>query len=217
MSNGVVYLVWGAAAREQAARSIASLRQFSQVPVLVIGDKDAKSLSAEHHLCRVKPFGRDKRFYAGRVKPLMYGLSPFERTLYVDADTEFIRDPAPGFDLLDRWEVLVTDTGHRSLADNIAGKEEAPWTRDWFGTPHLLYHNSGMIFWRHSESVKDLFHLWGEEWARFKGWDEQLALLKALARSHVRFLTLPSSWNTKYREQAYMLHHAFGSGVARGV
>lgn len=213
--RGVVYVAWGQAAREQTAASIESLRRFSDLPVLVVGDGPVAG--ADHLLCEVDPFGADGRFYAGRVKPLLYGLSPFDRTLYVDADTEFVRDPECGFRLLDRWEVLATDTGHRSLADTVAGKKEAAWTRSHFGLPWMQYHCSGCLFWRRSEAVEGLFRLWAEEWARFSGWDEQLALLRALARSEAMFLTLPRSWNTPERERAYLLYHAWGTGIAREV
>ena len=70
--------------------------------------------------------------------------------------------------------------------------------------------------WKRSPAVAALFSLWAEEWGRFQGWDEQLALLRALARSQALFLTLPRAWNTPEREQAYLLYHPWGSGVARG-
>lgn len=223
-SRGVVYLAWGYGAIEQAEASMASLWRLADLPVLVVGDADA----ARHFEGRprvtvreidVEPFDRERKagyqFLAGRVKPLLYGLSPWEETLYVDADSAFRRDPAKGFDLLARWEFVIAETQTRTLADSIAGAEETAWTAGWVGVPWLLYHNSGMIFWRKGPAVEALFGLWAEEWRRFEGWDEQVALLRALLRSEVLYLTVPHLWNTRTPGQAMLLYHRFGVGEAR--
>jgi hypothetical protein len=209
MTDGILYIAWGEKATAGAQASIASLRQFSQLPALVVGG------AGSDIVCKVDPFGTDGRFYAGRVKPLLYGLSPFDRTMYLDADTEFVAGPETAFALLDRWDVILTDTGHRSLADRVAGKEEAAATQKWFGTPDLLYHNSGVIFWRKNDAVKKLFALWAKEWKRFSGWDEQLALLRAVAKSSAMVMTAPRTWNTRPKEQAVLVYHEFGYGTAR--
>ncbi len=223
-SRGVVYMAWGQAAIEQAEASMASLWRLTDLPVLVVGDADAAA-----HYCGmrgvevctpdVEPFDPERKagyqFLAGRVKPLLYGLSPWAETLYVDADSAFRRDPAKGFDLLERWEFVVAETETRTLADSIAGAAETQWTANWCGVPWLLYHNSGMLFWRKGPAVEGLFGLWAEEWRRFQGWDEQVALLRALLRSEALYLTVPHLWNTRTPGRAMLLYHRFGVGVAR--
>jgi len=82
------------------------------------------------------------------------------------------------------------------------------------GARALLYHNSGMLFWKRGRRVKRLFELWREEWLRFQGWDEQMALLRALARSDAIFLTVPFTWNTNFPSQAKLLFHDFGQRTA---
>lgn len=224
MSRGVVYMAWGDQALEQAERSIESLRKAApRMPVLVVGDAEtAKRLAGRRGVeCvtpAVEPFDRGRQpgvqFLAGRVKPLLYGLSPWDETLYVDADSEFEASPAVGFELLGVWDFVLAETENRSLVDSIAGAEESKWTAEWLGTPHLLYHNSGMLFWRRGPAVERLFGLWAEEWGRFGGWDEQVALLRALLRSEALYLTLPYTWNCRERPAA-LLHHRFGTRAAR--
>ena len=223
--SGMMYMTWGENAIAQAKQSIYSVRRFlPKMPVMVVGDAQAgeaftKDKSVLFHLCEVDPFDPDQKkgfkFLAGRIKPLLAGISPFERTLYVDADTYFQRPPTEGFQLLDRWDVALAETQTRTLAEGIAGKEECDATAAEFGSGLLLYHNSGMIFWRKNERNKALFERWSEEWLRFQGWDEQVALLRALLRTDVLYLTLPYTWNHSAVSECYMLSHWFGAGDAR--
>jgi hypothetical protein len=224
--RGVMYMAWGSNAYEQAKASIASLRQYDpELPVLILGDEntlegfDDNDPHTACRLCKVDPFdGNQKKgykFLAGRIKPLLAEISPFEETLYVDADTCFLHSPDVGFDLLNRWDMALAETQTRSLAEGIAGKEECEATAREFGTGLLLYHNSGMIFWKKNFKTKALFELWSLEWQRYQGWDEQIALLRALLLSDVLWLTLPYTWNHSSLREAYLLMHWFGAGDAR--
>ncbi len=225
MSDGVIYMAWGENAVRQANDSINSLwRHASKFPVAVVGDKACGDYfngktGVQFFQVDVDPFDPSKnkgyKFLAGRIKPLLAGISPFERTLYVDADTMFKRSPQDGFALLERWDVALAETETRSLTEGIAGARECNETAAWIGTRHILYHNSGMIFWKRNERTSRLFDLWSEEWKRFRGWDEQVALLRALIRSECMFLTLPHTWNCYHSADSHLLHHWFGGGQAR--
>ncbi len=220
MTDGVVYLTWGERAMQQADVSIDTLWKCAPgMPVLVLGDAEAQKhyegrAGITFKLIEVDPYG-GAIFYAGRIKPLMAKLSPFDRSLYVDADTEFKVSPAIAFAMLDKWELIIAETETRSLVESIAGIAETRWTAAWLGTPHLLYHNSGMIFWRRCPATDRAFDLWAEEWPRFSGWDEQVALLRALLRSDCLYLTVPYSWNCREGKRTFLLHHRFGTRVAR--
>lgn len=223
--RGVIYMAWGKNAIEQAKQSIGSLRRFlPKMPVMVVGDEETCQAfeddpSIETTCCDVDPFDETQKkgfqFLAGRVKPLLDKISPFERTLYVDADTYFQQSPTEGFKLLDRWDVALAETQTRNLGEGIAGKKECAVTAEALGSRLLLYHNSGMIFWRKNERTKALFELWSGEWLRFGGWDEQVAFLRALVRSEAIYLTLPYTWNHSGLNECYMLSHWFGAGDAR--
>lgn len=219
MSQGVIYMVWGAKAARAASASIGTLREVApDMPVIIVGDYEADPLA--HKFAKVQlvkldidPF-RIHIFLAGRVKPLLYDISPWTQTLYVDADTKFRQAPDAGFALLAKWDFVVAETANRSLASEICGLNEVEYSREMLRGRALLYHNSGMLFWKRHKRVEDLFELWSEEWLRFEGWDEQMALLRALARSEAIFLTVPFTWNTNFPSQAKLLFHDFGQRTA---
>ena len=222
---GLIYMAWGKNAIQQAQQSIGSLRRFlPNMPVMVIGDAESRKNfdhdpTVEFYLCDVDPFDKSQKkgfqFLAGMIKPMLYKISPFVRTLYVDADTYFQTSPIEGFRLLDKWDVALAETQTRTLAQGVAGKEECCATADELGSPLLLYHNSGMIFFRKNKRTEKLFTLWAKEWQRYGGWDEQVALLRALLRSEAIFLTLPYTWNHPGLKECYFLTHWFGAGDAR--
>jgi hypothetical protein len=72
-----------------------------------------------------------------------------------------------------------------------------------------------MFFWRKNEATSKLFDLWSEEWQKYKGWDEQVALLRALLKSDALFLNVPFTWNCRGPVGAFMLYHRFASRAAR--
>ena len=224
MSTGVIYMTWGQNAINEADNSMASLRRIAPgMQVFIVGDCIAEkhyshpkwSNHVQFKHVDVDPFGPDGRFMAGRIKPLLAKLTPFDHNLYIDADTVFVRHPNIGFGFLDKWDVLVSETQDRSLNDTIAGYQESKWTKAWLETGAPLYHNSGMIFWRKNEVTERLFDLWSEEWQRFSDWDEQVALLRAILRcDNVLVQHTPYSWNCLHVEDAYLLHHRFGTRIA---
>jgi len=223
MTRGVIYMTWGEAAMADADKSMTSLWKHSPgMPVFVVGDREAEAhyqgkAGVTFHYVAIDPFknASSQGFLAGRIKPLLAKLSPFDQSLYVDADSEFSTSPEPAFAFLERWDFLVAETETRSLKDSIAGIAESKWTANWLGTPHLLYHNSGMLFWRRNAATDRLFDLWSEEWQRFSGWDEQVPLLRALLRSDALYLTVPYTWNCREGKKAVLLHHRFGTKSAR--
>jgi hypothetical protein len=224
IDRGVIYMCWGDPATRQAEASMRSLwKHEPKMPVLVVGDKAAVQHfngqpRVQTHLCMVDPFFSQTLFgfLAGRIKPLLAKISPFEHTLYVDAETEFKTSPKVGFDLLDRWDMVIAEAETRSLGTTFPSNHiEADKTASWLGTPHILYHNSGMIFWRKNEATAKLFDLWSKEWLKYKGWDEQVALLRALLRSEVLFLNVPFTWNCRGPVGAYLVYHRFASRAAR--
>lgn len=222
---GVVYMAWGANAIHQADLSIRTLREHAPgIPVLVVGDADAvRHFQVWNNVTArtidVQPFDERKRhgqkFLAGRIKPLLYELAPWERTLYVDADVSFIASPQRGFDLLDRWEFVLAEVYATHLGNAPFNPTERQETAAWLGTEASIYHNSGMLFWRRCPGVAGLMRLWSTEWQRYGDWDEQIALLRALFRSEVLYLTVPYTWNTNRASEATLLVHVYGTHVAR--
>ncbi len=184
--NGVLYVAYGARAHREAAESIKTLRQHSDLPVAVVSDK---ALPGVQHI----PLADGG--WGGRLAKLSLAeLSPFESTLYLDADTRVRGDISAGFDILaDGWDVVIAPSsrqgsdvlGNVTMADRQATL--AQLGRDVLGL-------QAGVLWFAKDRARPLFAAWREEWRRF-GRQDQGALLRALARVPVRVWLLGSPWN----------------------
>lgn len=247
MDRGILYMCFGGNACIELARSITSLRTAgSDLPVVVVADKQAilwgsetKELDGQckwmlwEGECPFDP-SRNSNFHfrAGRVKPFLHEYSPFKETMYIDADTEFLVKPDEAFGLLQNWDFLVAQE-RLSLAE-LYNQRGAGWEHDISernatiedfggGTGEIPFINSGLFFWKENAASKKLFSLWHSEWSKFKGWDEQKALMRALNHSKVRVLVLSEMWNYPHREEmaekvhkaASIILHEYGRGAAR--
>ena len=205
--RGVVYMAFGDKAHEEVEQAITSLRRVSEVPIFVV-DESFCGVDV-WGIPRGGPFTGQRVFLPGRVKPLLWRLSPFEHSLYLDADTRVMSDPEPLFGLLELgWDFAVCPgQAARFLRETMFGQAEKAATEEELGTGLLYYYNSGVFLWRRNERTEALFAEWGTQWERFGGWDEQLALMRALWRvEEVKFLTLPVCWNQRKREGARIYH-----------
>lgn len=224
-SSGVIYISWGMPAALEVEASIRSLQSIDpNIKVKIVGDDIASEKffgqpGIDVSYCAIDPFrGQSTQsFLAGMVKPLLGKYSPFERTLYVDADTAFKRHPDNIFKLLDKWDFVIAEAETRDLTipfpDRVSETRE---TAKMLGTPHILYHNSGMFGWRKNKLTAGLFETWYNEWCKFSGWDEQIALLRALMLSpNLLFLNLPYTWNCRQEKDTYFVYHKFATMSAR--
>lgn len=123
-------------------------------------------------------------------------LSPYDLTLYLDADTEVLGDLGFLFAALrDGWDMLIapskrqgTDVlGHLSVEDRAL-------TLDVVGTPCPLNLQAGVFAFRKNEATAAMFAAWRAEWGRV-GYLDQGALLRAMAMSPVRVWILSWAWN----------------------
>jgi hypothetical protein len=110
-SVGIVYVAFGEKAAQAVRVSAMSLRRVGlQMPICVVGDTPVAGMEFIRWTGE-SPFDARQRshfqFRAGRIKPFLYGLSPFDRTLYLDADTEFMADITPGFEALSAYDVAI--------------------------------------------------------------------------------------------------------------
>jgi len=151
-------------------------------------------------------------FLPGTIKPRLWALSPYQHTLYLDADTRVMADVTPIFDILAAgWDMtLVPGQAARFVRDTQFAPHEKEVTIRELGTGLLYYYNSGVIGWAKNERTQAFFQAWGEEWERFRNWDEQMALMRALWRTDIKFMTLPQRWNQRELEGA-LIHHDTGN------
>lgn len=236
-------MCFGPAARTEMEKSIKSLRGAGcDLPVAVVAD--AESINdlgdIDKHIEYLIPWdGHDPfdasqssrfQFRAGYVKPEFYRLSPFQNTLYVDADTTFIQSPEVGFGFLDKWDFAIAQ--ERLTVNQLYNRPRAGWEHnmaerdqtieEFGGDGNFHFWNSGVFFFKKSQATKKLFDLWRSEWGKWKQWDEQLALMRAANKSQARVWVLAEIWNHPHSQEtkiivppASLILHLYGRAVAR--
>ncbi len=187
--RGAIIVAYGTAARREALGCIASLQGTNpELTVAVISDL---------------PLGKAGHLYAPatdrgarEAKLSQYALSPFEQTLYLDADTRVKGDLSAGFAVLDDgWEMAIAYSG-RQGRDWLGNCTEADrkLTVQALGTDSSLAWQCGVMFWRHCPAVERLFARWQAEWEKRREMD-QGAFLRALWGAPVRLWLLGKAWN----------------------
>ncbi len=219
---------FGVKAAQAIAKSVVSMRKLRlDYPVCVTGDTPVRGMQFIPWEGE-SPFDASQRhnfqFRAGRIKPRLYQVSPFERTLYIDADTTFIKPIQAGFELLDQYDVAVTEenlTLKELYNKKLAGWEINIQERDLTvietgGVSTRKFINSGVIFFRKNNQTEKLFDDWHSEWMRFQQWDEQLALMRAMhGNQDVKVKHLSVEWNNPHMNAKAIIFHNYGRGVVR--
>ena len=196
--EGVLYVAYGARAVREAQESIGSLRAYHDWPVAVVGDEIA---GAQHVGC-------PDRGMPGRwAKVNLLSLSPFDRTLYLDADTRVHGKLDAGFRILDDgWELVIVPSEGQSQPLHSLTDEERRATQDELGDEWPLMLNTGVMWLRRTDGTERLFAEWRREWERFRLHD-QGALLRALEKRPVKVWLLGLDFNS---HRGKVVEHRFG-------
>ena len=202
INPGVVYVAYGANALKEARLSAESLaRVHREWPVTVISD---------HEVGWAPSIEWENRGTPGRwAKVNLDQLSPFEDTLFLDADTRVYGDLWIGFNLLERgWDMVMVPSKPQEqyILEHLTDWERMTTLTECRIEPLQL--NTGVIWFGKTNRVKLLFRQWRLEWERFQDKD-QGALLRALERYKPRIALLGRPFNG-----GAVVGHRFGA--ARG-
>jgi hypothetical protein len=132
---------------------------------------------------------------------------PYERTLFVDADTVFVRSVADVFETLERFDVAAAHAAFRY-------REVIPGI-----PPSFPEYNCGVLAFRRSAATSRLVAAWRTHYLADRAhWDhDQQAFRKALWESELRIATLPPEYNLRPRRHAGRdaprLLHGFSRGA----
>ena len=187
--QGVIYIAYGANARNQTQQSIGSLRRFHDWPIVVVsGQGGFKGVS--HIAFQVMDSG------ARWAKVNLDKLTPFDLTLYCDADTRIEGDLSVGFEILqDGWELVITPSQNQDEEVLWHCSESDKWaTFEEYGTSDILQLQGGLFWFRKCDAIARFFEAWRDEWEKFKEQD-QGALLRALRRAPVKMWLMGRDWN----------------------
>lgn len=185
--------------RAETAKSIASVkRSMSGLPVAVATDVETWDQENEpDHLIQVdaktRTIGNRDWLIDSTIPP---GLSPFNKTLFLDSDT-YLVEPAPElFDILDHCELAMAPVPNYYHADTDCYDEDIPAC--------IKRYNCGVMAYRDTESVQELFRRWGR-----KHQDDidsgivrnQPAFLRAFVDTDLLFHELPPNYNFRYPQK----------------
>lgn len=150
-SIGVVYVATGRQFVDEALVSAVSLKKhMPDLPVTLFTDIDVKS----KYIDRVIKIKKPTYTFEDKVKYI--GKSPYDYTLYLDADTYVCDDFSELFDLLDRFDMGITKFSLRKLS-HLKGIPKS-----------FMLIDSGVILFKKSSKTKKLFSDWLKLYLRDK-------------------------------------------------
>ncbi len=185
--RGVLYITTGRRYTLEAAGSAASIRQrMPDVPVGIICDDT--SLVDRGLYSYVEKLEDPEYSFFDRI--LWMRKSPFEKTLFLDSDTELLEPCDEIFELLERFDMAFTHAPIR-------------WLYRLDGCPDCFPElNGGVIAYRRGEASDHLLARWEEIYraqlaSERKPPHDQPALRQALWESDARFALLPPEYNLR--------------------
>ena len=175
MTRGALYIVWGDAQDVLLARSRASLRAVHpDLDVEVVRMNDNATLLDKSRMC---------------------DLSPFDETVFLDADTVVLSDLSFGFDMAQR----------HSLACCVC---ECPWARRYpsIDGDAVEYNTGVMFFTKAARSVFDQWSKWNDvidssiTWTdggtkKRMPYNDQAGFARAVSSLEFNPFVLPTNWN----------------------
>lgn len=196
---GVIYVATGRRHLDEMIQSAQSLRDHMPgLPVVLFTDQsDIPSRVFDE----IRMLENPRHSFVDKIAPLCE--SPFEKTLFLDTDTLLCAPVNDLFELLDRFDLAVT---------------HAPFRHDRpFSTPTCFAElNTGVMVYRNTPSVREMFQRWLKLYAREveetgKLDSDQPAFRAAVYQSpEVSLYVLPSEYNLRT-----VMPAAVGRGVVR--
>jgi len=181
-SRGAVYIAYGAKAFGEAATSLTSLNRTNPGIKSIMLSQPVEGASSDAQASRWAKVNLDQ-------------LSPFDLTLYMDADTRPQGDLSAGFKMLaDGWELVIAPSENQGVEClwHVSKDERDLTLKELSRIPLQL--QAGIFFFRKTPDILRLFAVWREEWERYRDQD-QAALLRALDRQQIKIWLLGRPWN----------------------
>ena len=205
MSTGVIYIATGKEFLREAIISATSLKVVHpELPVTVFTDQAVTAPCFD----QVVTVERSPEHF-DHVR--LMGQSPYERTLYLDADTYVCGDITGLFALLDRFELAVAHDWTR----NPDYARELLWEYTSKIPESFFQHQAGVVLFRRSPGLTRFFG----DWLTYYERDQQLratsgsschvgdqaAFREALWRSEVALWVLPLEYNCNPATRGYLI------------
>lgn len=178
---------------------------------IALGEKALveQKLSSENihypiHVLDRSEHGQDYVKGSRDLKTRLYWLSPFDLTLYLDADTRVLGNIEHGFEIIDNgWDLAMSFSIHQEddAYWHLEPDEKLATQIVWLG----LQMQAGMMFFRKCDRVRKFWEVWRKEWQRW-GSQDQGAFVRALSQRPVRLWLLGRPWSN-----GSVISHRFGA------
>lgn len=203
---GICYVAFGEKAIQSCEVSLKSARKIHPgIKIAVISTQKINGADIQI----IKP---EKDVGAREYKTQVYQYTPFEYTLYLDADTVVVGTLQAGFSALRAgWDVAAAMDYRQTVGriDHLP-QNDVDAVIKMTGTGEYPHLNTGMLFFRKSPEVEDLYNLWHKEWERFH-YRDQGAFVRAVHQSEAKIWVLAWQWNTHrfdHAKHVFHNHHA---------
>lgn len=192
--RGVLYVAVGEPFVRAACASAASVRRVH--PELATGLFADAEAFAQPRVASAFDFAQPVASPHRRSKVDFLAATPFERTLYLDADTRVIAPIADVFDLLDTFDLAMAHAHARNRAlTNQTWRCALPASFPQF--------NGGVIAYRNSAAVKSFLDEWRAAFHASGFRKDQVTLRELAWLSQLRIATLAPEYNV--RRPSYLL------------
>jgi hypothetical protein len=200
-SRGVIYCITGSSFFPYCYCSIAALRQQGYTgPILLLTDSFPPALSRLQSALkldvRIVKVAENLGDFAQRwIKTQLSELTPFQVSLYLDADTLATKPVEKIWEYADESEIAMSlDRVANVFRAEHSSASERHYTRSAC-PPDSPQYNSGVMLWTKTVRSAELFRQWHAEWDKFRGVD-QLALLRALHSTKTIVAPIDAAFNT---------------------
>lgn len=123
--------------------------------------------------------------------------SPFERTLFLDADVRILEDVSELFDLLDRFDIAMAHAHARNR-----NATRAVWSLEL--SDAFPQFNTGVIAIRRNPQTQELLRNWSDSYKDAGFRKDQVTLRELLWKSDLHLATLPPEYNIRYPKNLWL-------------
>jgi hypothetical protein len=215
---GCIYVAFGRPYLIQALHSVRTLRAASpSIPVCILTNvvRDPPpqfrtwDASTDVWLYVDAP-DKDNRLY----KTDLPRYTPFQKTLYLDSDTEILSDITGMFRFLDYWDVALHLKAEGQSRKKLKGKQVVLDGKE--SVAEIPHWNGGVVAFKAGPKSEEFFSLWNHYYQTGGIQYDQVALVEAAFRSSCRLLSLDGRWNAgpdwghdRPDQTRYILHYLF--------
>lgn len=206
MEKGILYLAFGQKYRNLVHRSASRVAEFGDWPICVITNENDFPDESLYDEIKVRDPDADwqNTEFGEDIKSTYFPESPYDKTLFLDADTYVVDGSAIEelFEPLEQYDVVATHdtarTGEQGFGfiddgppDFPTPTEESPDSFPWL--------NIGVISFRKSDELSRFFEEWNERFHEqneiIKGVNDQSSFADVLYESDLTHAVLPPEYN----------------------